>query len=151
MELMRRDQGAATPDAATPSTMDAETPPMAAPMATPEPKQGNKEAALINLGMAMDLIEQSLPNLGSETAEGQAAIAAIRSLTKVMGERKPKADELQRAEILQMLQALPQAGGASPEARAMAQAPVPGMTPPAPPAAAPGAGPVPGGMPTPEM
>jgi len=133
MELMRRDQGAATPDAATPSTMDAETPPMAAPMATPEPKQGNKEAALINLGMAMGLIEQSLPNLGSETAEGQAAIAAIRSLTKVMGDRKPQAGGLQRAEIVQMVP------------------PVPGMTPPAPPAAAPGAGPVPGGMPTPGM
>ena len=40
----------------------------------------------------------------------------------------------QASEILQMLQTLPQAGGATPEGRAMAQAPIPGM-------------PQPGGMP----
>jgi len=34
------------------------------------------------------------------------------------------------AEILQMIQTLPQAGGASPEQRSIAQAPVPGMQQP---------------------
>ena len=106
---------------------DAETPPMASPMSTPEPKMGSKEAAMINLGMAMDLIEQSLPALGSESDEGQKALAAIRSLTGVMGPRKNKTNELQQSEILQMLQTLPQAGGASPEGKAMSQAPIPGM------------------------
>jgi len=108
---------------------DAETPPMASPMSTPEPKMGSKEAAMINLGMAMDLIEQSLPALGSESEEGQKALAAIRSLTGVMGPRKNKTNELQQSEILQMLQTLPQAGGASPEGKAMSQAPIPGMPP----------------------
>jgi hypothetical protein len=98
-------------------------------MSTPEPKMGSKEAAMINIGMAMDLIEQSLPALGSESVEGQKALAAIRSLTGVMGPRKNKTNELQQSEILQMLQTLPQAGGATPEGRAMAQAPVPGMPP----------------------
>ena len=111
------------------SMSDAETPPMASPMSTPEPKMGSKEAAMINLGMAMDLIEQSLPALGSESEEGQKALAAIRSLTGVMGPRKNKTNELQQSEILQMLQTLPQAGGASPEAKAMSQAPIPGMPP----------------------
>jgi hypothetical protein len=59
---------------------DAETPPMASPMSTPEPKMGSKEAALINISMAMDLLEQSLPALGSESAEGQKALNAIRQL-----------------------------------------------------------------------
>ena len=39
-------------------------------------------------------------------------------------------EELKKSEILQMLQTLPQAGGATPEGKAMAAAPaVPGMMP----------------------
>jgi hypothetical protein len=51
------------------SPADNEIPPIAAPMSTPEPKMGSKEAAMINIGMAMDLLEQSLPALGSDSAE----------------------------------------------------------------------------------
>jgi hypothetical protein len=108
---------------------DAETPPMSSPMSTPEPKMGSKEAAMINLGMAMDLLEQSLPALGSETEEGQKALGAIRTLTGILGPRKNKTNELQQSEILQMLQTLPQAGGATPEGKAMSAAPIPGMPP----------------------
>lgn len=132
MELMRgpKSAGAPAPMPEAPAPMtDAETPPIAAPMSTPEPKMGSREAALINIGMAMDLIEQSLPALGSETEEGRKALDAIRNLTGVMGPRKNKTNELQQAEILQMLQSLPQAGGATPEGRAIAQAPIPGMPP----------------------
>ena len=132
MELMRgpKSAGAPAPMPEAPEPMtDAETPPIAAPMSTPEPKMGSREAALINIGMAMDLIEQSLPALGSDSEEGQKALDAIRVLNGVMGPRKGKTNELQQAEILQMLQSLPQAGGASPEAKAIAQAPIPGMPP----------------------
>lgn len=108
---------------------DAETPPTASPMSTPEPKMGSKEAAMINLGMAMDLLEQSLPALGSESEEGQKALRAITVLNGILGARKPKVNQLQQSEILQMLQTLPQAGGAAPEAKAIAQAPIPGMPP----------------------
>jgi hypothetical protein len=130
MELMRGGQASAgSPDAAANagSMSDAETPPMASPMSTPEPKMGSKEAALINVSMAMDLLEQSLPALGSESAEGQKALNAIRQLSGLIGPRKGKTNELQQSEILQMLQTLPQAGGATPEGKAMAQAPIPGM------------------------
>jgi hypothetical protein len=58
-------------------------------------------------------------------------MTAIRSLTEVLGPRKGQVNELQQSEILQMLQSLPQAGGATPEGKALAQAPVPGMPPPA--------------------
>lgn len=136
-ELMggSRSAGAALPTppgsgAPLPGAMsDAETPPMSAPMSTPEPKMGSKEGAMINIGMAMDLLEQSLPALGSESPEGQKALAAIRQLSGLMGPRKNKTNELQQSEILQMLQTLPQAGGASPEAKAMSAAPIPGMPP----------------------
>lgn len=105
-----------------------ETPPMASPMSTPEPKMGSREAALINIGMAMDLIEQSIAAVGSDTPEGQKILSALKSLTAVIGERKNSIKELQQSEILQMLQALPQAGGATPESKALAQAPqIPGM------------------------
>ena len=108
-----------------------QTPPMSAPMATPEPKMGNKEGALVNLGLAMDLIEQALPALGSESPEGMKVLAALRTLTGVVGGKKDSVNELKQSEILQMLQALPQAGGATPEGKALAAAPaVPGMAMP---------------------
>jgi hypothetical protein len=138
MELMRgsRSAGGGEPSsinmpgmADTGGMSEAEAPPMASPMSTPEPKMGTKEAAMINIGMAMDLLEQSLPALGSESVEGQKALAAIRQLTGLMGPRKNKTNELQQSEILQLLQTLPQAGGATPEGRAMAQAPIPGKPP----------------------
>ena len=134
MELMRGSRSASAPlpvpEAPQGATMsDAETPPMASPMSTPEPKMGTKEAALINISMAMDLLEQSLPAFGSESVEGQKALNAIRQLSGLIGPRKGKTNELQQSEILQMLQTLPQAGGATPEGRAMAQAPIPGMPP----------------------
>lgn len=138
MELMRnpRSAGMGANPPASPSPFappaqanEVETPPMASPMSTPEPKMGSKEAAMINLGMAMDLLEQSLPALGSESEEGQKALNAIRQLNGILGQRKNKTNELQQSEILQLLQTLPQAGGASPEGRAIAQAPIPGMPP----------------------
>lgn len=134
MELMRGSQaaaGAPTPnESVAPEDMgEQEAPPMASPMSTPEPKMGNKEAALINISMAIDLLEQSLPAFGSTSKEGQKTLNAIRALSALIGEKKGKTDELQQSEILQLLQTLPQAGGATPEGRAMSQAPLPGMPP----------------------
>jgi hypothetical protein len=108
--------------------LDELVPPMGAPMMTPEPKMGNKEAALINVGLALDLLEQSLPALGSESNEGQKVMSVLRTLTGMMQPRQAKTNELKNAEILQLLQSLPQAGGGTPEGRAMASAPpIPGM------------------------
>jgi len=139
MEMMRGQRGAPAPAGPTPgaepgmdmgSMSDSETPPMAAPMSTPEPKMGNKEGAMINLSMAMDLIEQALPAFGSESPEGMKALQVLRSLSSMLGGKKEKTKELQNAEIMQMLQNLPQAGGATPEGKAMAEAPaIPGMAP----------------------
>ena len=153
MELMGgpRSAGTPVPNAPPPGAnmSDAEVPPMASPMTTPEPKMGSKEAAKINLGMAQDLLEQSLPALGSDTEEGKAALSAISAINKVLGARKNKTNELQQSEILQMLQTLPQAGGGTPEGKAMANAPIPGMPPaggmPPPPVG------MPPGMPPPPM
>lgn len=107
---------------------DASTPPMSAPMSTPEPKMGNIEGAKVDLANASDLIERSLVAFGAESPEGKAVLKILRELSGILGPRKDKTKELQPAQILSMLQALPQAGGASPEQKAIQQAPlVPGM------------------------
>ena len=138
MEMIKKQRSApsepATPAGAdqAPSTgqSDMETPPMAAPMSTPEPKMGNREGAMINLSMAMDLIEQALPALGSASPEGQKALSVLRSLSGLLGSKKEKTKELETTQIMQMLQNLPQAGGATPEGKVMAAAPaIPGMAP----------------------
>ena len=128
-----------TPEMPSPGMSDSATPPMGAPMSTPEPKMGNKEGAMVNLSMAMDLLKQSLPAVGADSEEGKKILAAIRTITGVLGSKQDSASALQPSEILQMLQTLPQAGGATPEGKAMAQAPaIPGMAAPAPsPVAAP--------------
>jgi hypothetical protein len=136
MQLMGKNKGA-TPPAPTPAPTldagmsDAQTPPMASPMSTPEPKLGNQEGAMINLSMAMDLIEQALPSLGSESEMGQKALQAIRALTGVIGPRKGKTNELQQSEILQMLQSLPQGMGAAPAGMGGGMPPAPAPAAPA--------------------
>jgi hypothetical protein len=156
MKMMQSQKDGATPgglpapDASGAQMSDASAPPMSSPMSTPEPKMGNREAAMINISMAMDLLEQSLPALGSESPEGQKVLGAIRGMSSVIGPKKSKTNELQPAEIMQMLQTLPQAGGATAEGKAMQAAPtIPGMSPggmPPPPMGG-GMPPPPGGMP----
>jgi hypothetical protein len=167
MKLMAGQKDKATPGGLPPpadNTMgmsDGATPPMGAPMSTPEPKMGNREASMINLGMAQDMLEQALPAIGSQTPEGEKIIAAIRAITGVIGPRKAKTGELQQSEILQLLQNLPQAGGMSPQMQAMNKAPLvpglpPGGTQPLPPVGGPASTPPPppppggaGGLPPP--
>ena len=158
MQMIKSQRDGATPAGIPPAPegvtgmSDTSAPPMASPMSTPEPKMGNREAAMINLAMAMDLLEQVLPAFGSESAEGQKVLGAIRTLTGLIGAKKAKTNELQPTEIMQMLQTLPQAGGATAEGKAMHSAPqIPGMSAPTPPPP-PGGG-MPGGMPsaTPQM
>jgi hypothetical protein len=51
--------------------------------------------------------------------KAEKLLAAIRTLTDVIGPKKLKPSELQQSEILQLLQTLPQAGGATPEGKAV--------------------------------
>ncbi len=104
--------------------------PMAAPMSTPEPKMGSKEGAMVNLGLAMALIKRALPAIGADSEEGKKILSTIKTLSDLTGKNTDGMEELKKSEILQMLQTLPQAGGATPEGKAMAAAPaVPGMMP----------------------
>jgi hypothetical protein len=106
-------------------------------MSTPQNPAGEKQNAMINVNLAMDLLEQSLPSIGSESEEGQTIVKVLSTLGQKFGHTKSKSQELIPAELMQLLQSLPQQGGMSPEAKAMGGMPaVPG---------APGG--MPGGMP----
>lgn len=130
MELMKKAPPSGTAGAQPLAPQkEIETPPMSAPMSTPEPKMGSKEGAMVNVSIALDLLEQSLPALGADSEEGQKAMDAIKTLNGMLGPRKNQINELQQSEILQMLQTLPQAGGMSPESRAIARQPLPGLPP----------------------
>ena len=145
MALMKSQKDSATPGGMPPvpegqaGMSEPSAPPMAAPMSTPEPKMGNREASMINIGMAADLLEQSLPAIGSETPEGQKVLNAIRTIAGIIGQRRSKTNELQQSEILQMLQSLPKGVGpdamssppmAGPAGGGMPPPPVPSAPPP---------------------
>ena len=130
MQLLQS-QSDIAPTTPSASQADAETPPMGAPMSTPEPKEGEKAAAKINVQMAMELLQQSLPAFGSDSEEGKAIMKIVKDISKQFGEREAKTKELIPAEIIQMMQTLPQAAGATPEQK-VAQS-QPAIQPPMPP------------------
>jgi len=125
MKLMQGAPGGSPSDAA---------PPQGAPMSSPQPKSGQKQGAMVNVAMAMDLLEQSLPGLSTESPEGQTVIKALQGLSQHFKHEREKGKELVPQEIMQLMQSLPQGQG------------IPGGKPPAP-GGAPGGMPPPGGMP----
>jgi hypothetical protein len=78
-------------------------------MAKPQEKEGLKEAARVNIHIAMNMLEQALPVFGTETKEGKSILKILSSLSKEFGHQD--ASDLVPAEILQMNKSLPQAGG----------------------------------------
>lgn len=100
----------------------------AAPISTPEPPSGDKQKALVNVSIAVSMLEQALMVLSSSTEEGQSVLKALNALTKLTG---PKQQELVPAEIQQLLSGMPggnlqsmQAAGGQPGPQL-----VPGMIP----------------------
>lgn len=79
------------------------------PMAKPQEKEGLKEAARVNIHIAMNMLEQALPVFGSESKEGKSVLKILGMLSKEFGHQD--ASDLVPAEVLQMNKALPQAGG----------------------------------------
>ena len=110
--------------------------PTSSPMSTPQPNEGEKQGAMAQVQMAIDLMEQTLKAFGSETEEGQTILNALQTLTKTFGDKKEKSRGLIPSEIMNLVSSLPKGAG--------------GMQPPgagaSPPGAPPGAQP-PGGMP----
>ena len=128
MDMLKADQmPEQTPP---PSEQGAMTAPMSSPMTTPEPQEGNMEQARLNVMMALDMLQNALTEFGTESEEGMVLSKIVSDIASEFGERESSTRELMPAEIMNLVQTLPQAGGATPEARAIAQAPVPGMQQP---------------------
>lgn len=90
---------------------------MAAPMSTPQEPEGQKQGGMVQVAMAIEMLQQSLPQVGSHTEEGKSVLKALTQLSRHFG--KPKHRELIPAEIQQMVGAMPQAGGGGPDLQAM--------------------------------
>src|ERR1700686_622637 len=94
--------GGASPAMSAPGT---------APMSTPQEPKGLQQASKVHVMMSMDLLAQAIPALGPSSEEGQAVMKALQTLSKAFGAVQDKSREMVPAEILQLLSALPQAGG----------------------------------------
>lgn len=99
--------------------------PTPTPMTTPQPNEGLKKAARVQIQMAIKLLQQQLPHFEFDSEEGKAVMDALKNLTRGFGKSEEKDRQLFPAEIMQLL-----SGAAAP---------------PSPMAAAGGAGPLPGG------
>jgi hypothetical protein len=116
-----------------PALSGASSPPMSSPMSTPEPKKGEEMQGRIDVQLGMGMLMGAMQKFPDGSPEQKAVKEVIGKLGSTFGEMDYKAKELVPAEILQMIQTLPQAGGASAEMRAMAAAPTPGtQNPPLP-------------------
>ena len=101
--------------------------PVSSPMSLPQENEGEKQAAMVKVQQAMDLLEMALHGFGVETDEGGAVYDTLGKLRKQFGgSESAKAKELMPAEIMNLMAALPRGPG--------------GMKPPGLPGAPPGGG-----------
>lgn len=131
MAMMKMDQGmGAEAPTLPPSEQGAATPPMASPMSTPEEKKGEQEKARLNIMMALDMLQSAVGAFAPDTEEGKTIEKVVADITRRFGERESSTRELMPTEILNLIQNLPQAGGATPGQREALQAPAAGTTAP---------------------
>lgn len=107
------------PSAQPPGNVDAA--PVGAPMTTPQPNEGVEQAAMVDMSMVLDLMEKVLSTLGSESESGRVVLDCLTKLSKQFGAKRKEAEPMQAAQLQQLMQSLPQGGGASPEMMALAQ------------------------------
>ena len=119
-DLMKLMQGGGNPPGAAPGVGGApqQQGPVSAPMSTPQPNEGEKQGAMAQVQMAIDLLEQTLKPFGSETEEGQVILDALKKLSSKFGDKKEKARGLIPSEIMNLVSSLPKgAGGMAPQAQ----------------------------------
>jgi hypothetical protein len=99
-------------------------------MSTPEPAKGEEEKARLNIMMALDMLQSAMGVFQADSKEAKTVEKLVADITRTFGERESETRQLIPSEILQMIQTLPQAGGATPGQRTAAMAPVEGATAP---------------------
>ncbi len=129
-ELTKLMAGGAKPGGPAPDALSApggNQPPAGGPMTTPQPKEGLKQAALVNISMVLQLLEQTLPNLGSATEEGKSVLNALKTLTNTFGKSRSEGEKMIPAELMQLMQGMK--GGPAQQAMAGAPAGAPAIPP----------------------
>ena len=99
---------------------DAASAPTGAPMSTEQPKDGDKLAAKNQVTVAMSMLEQALLALGSHSEEGRVVMDSLMKLSKYF--HKEENNELVPAQLMSMMQSMPQVGGGTPEQLALMKA-----------------------------
>ena len=94
------------PAAAMPEMPPSEGP-AGAPMTQPEMPEGQRMSAMAEMGTALDIMQNALPKLGVDTPEGQAVQQALMLLAEIFGNYRSRMTELQPAQIMQLMRALP--------------------------------------------
>lgn len=107
-ELMSMMQQGGQPGAQPGNPQQGHQAPVSAPMSTPQPNEGDKQGAMAQVQMAVDLLEQTLPAFGSESDEGRVILESLAKLGKQFGEKREKARGLIPSEIMNLVASLPQ-------------------------------------------
>ena len=97
--------------------------PAGGPMSTPQPQAGKAQAAMVNVEMAIQLLEQSMGAFELASPEKKAVVDAHKTLIGGFGGARGKNSELIPAELMQLLQTIPGIGGGSPAAKSMGALP----------------------------
>lgn len=123
MDVMSKGGGGKPPGGGAPMPGADNQAPTGGPMSTPQPKAGMEQAGLVKIAVVFQMLEQALPAFGSPTDKGKAILSALKTLTGAFGKERQKSEELVPAEMMQMMQSVPGAGGGPPAAKAMGAAP----------------------------
>ena len=91
MDMLKAEQPAS--DVMPPAEQGAMTAPMASPMTTPEPQEGNMEQARLNVMMALDMLQNALTEFGTESEEGMVLSKIVSDIASEFGERESSTRE----------------------------------------------------------
>jgi hypothetical protein len=92
-------------DATAPGAGAAMAPPAGTPSAGEHEKKGESEQAKANVQIAISILEQSLPQLGSDSEEGAIVLKALSMLSKSFAGKK--SGDLAASEHLQTMAGMP--------------------------------------------
>lgn len=144
LDMLRAKAAASQPGQGAPGATqpdpNAAPSPTAAPMSTPENKEGEDMHAKVNARIALDLLQQTLAKMSPGSAMGEKLKSIIVSLASAIGlSDMDKSSSLVPAQIKMMMAQLPQTGNMTQgQKSAMANPPQglgqpPGMQAPQPP------------------
>ncbi len=99
--------------------------PSGSPMAQPSANDGAKQMGAVNVESAMQMLEQALPALSSNSEEGKAVLEALSKLSKHFNRQKSK--DLVPAQLMELARAQKQSpmAGMIADSGAQGAAPIP--------------------------